>query len=104
MGRGFAWSRPWPHQQLSLAFRSQGEALDLAIISPDPRWTAGERLHCCSGPRADALNSPTQEEDEFTLPQGEDQGLDRVGVWGPEEVRAGARGLSVGLSEGCACG
>ena len=27
-------------------------------------------------------------------PQGEDQGLDRVGVWGPEEVRAGARGLT----------
>lgn len=63
-----------------LPFPSQGGAL--AIISLDPRWTPGEGLQCCSGPRADTLNSPMRKEDEVTLPQGADQGLDHVGGLG----------------------
>lgn len=43
MGRGVVWPRPWPHQQLSWVFPPQGEALDLATISPDPRWVARSR-------------------------------------------------------------
>ena len=46
---GVVWPRPWPHQQLSWVFPPQGEALDLATISPDPRWVARSRS------RTDAL-------------------------------------------------
>ncbi|XP_032159155.1 uncharacterized protein LOC116567886 [Mustela erminea] len=62
----------------------QGSALDLAIISPDPR--ALERI-----PRYH--HSPTQEKDELPLAQGADQGL--VPAWGlgAWRGRAGARSL-----------